>query len=159
MGSFIPDMSVSTSTVPYFEDNAKTKIPGRGTEKTVDQLQREIVKLLQQLGAFSIQFVQGKHEGEPLRYGFQIQFMYASARGRYDCAALPMRRETPARKQQALAQCLYLVRNKFEALVYAHTYEPEGVPLLPYLLDNRGQTVTEALRAGGMLPLLGNGAK
>ncbi len=45
--SFIPDpIAVQTQTVPFFEDSQNKSISGRGTHKSVETLQREIVQIL-----------------------------------------------------------------------------------------------------------------
>ncbi len=156
MTSFIPELEKSISTVPFFEENAKLKIPGRGTHKTAAKLQAEIAKLLGELGAFAVTFYAGKFDTKPVRYGYQISFRYANADGRIDVLALPMRHETPAKKQDALEQALYLLRNKTEAQVYARFYEAAGSALIPYLIGAGGLTVVEAVNNGGNLPMLAN---
>lgn len=154
---FIPDLEVRSSSVPFFEDNQKLKIPGRETTKVVSVLQKEVADLLAQLGAFGIIFTPGTFEGTPERYGFLIQFQYANARGRINVLALPIRNETAHIKDKALRQALYLFRNKLEAQVYSKYYEAEGVSLVPYLIGTGDQTVVEALTAGGNLPMLNGG--
>lgn len=154
---FIPDMQIGASDVPFFEDNQKLKIPGRGTEKSTDVLRAEVADLLAKLGAFGIVFVPGTFEGTPKRYGFLIQFQYANARGRINVLALPLRHEKPHIKDKALRQALYLFRNKLEAQVYSQYYEAAGVSLIPYLIGTGDQTVVEALTAGGNLPMLNGG--
>jgi hypothetical protein len=155
--NFIPDLDVKEAEITYFEDSADRGIPGRGTHKNVDQLQREIKKLLMQLGAFEVVFVPGVIAGDPIRYGFRILFRFSATKGRIDCAALPMRSETPKRKKDALEQALYLVRNKLEAEYYSSFYEPGTLPLVGYLIGANGNTVTEELVSMGNLPVLGPG--
>lgn len=157
MTSFIPDFKVPAPSVPYFEDGVKLKIPGRATSKSVEQLQLEISKILLQIGAFNTRFVSGEFPGAPKRYGFRIYFQYVSSPGRIDVAALPMRRELPHVKRDALEQALFLFRNKIEAEYYASIYEPGSLPLVGYLIGRDGQTVTESLVANGNLPALGAG--
>jgi hypothetical protein len=156
---FIPDLDMTESNIPYFEDDQDQKlIPGRGTHKNPKDLQREVADQLAKLGASGVYFAAGKYPGEPTRYGVQILFSYGRARGRLDCAALPLRSETPIKKDRALAQALYLLRNKLESMVYAYIYEPGSVPLLPYLIGQGGLTVTEHLvKTGDFTPLLASG--
>lgn len=155
---FIPDLRQPDQTVVFFEDSSRLEIPGRSTTKSISALQKEITKVLIELGAFGIFFTAGTYAGTPKRYGFAIYFKYANTTGRIDVAALPLRRETPAKKEGALTQALYLIRDKFQAQRNAMYYEPKGMPLMPYLIGATGQTVTEALVATGNLPLLGSGA-
>lgn len=146
MTTFIPDaLRVQDRAIPYFEDNPKEKIPGRGTEKSLQTLQTEIITLLSRLGAGTVQFVPGQYPGTPKRYGFQITFWYGGMQGRMDCAALPMRKETERRKDRALAQALYLLRDELQAMVYSVVHKPGAIPLIPYLIGANGKTVTEHL--------------
>jgi hypothetical protein len=156
MASFIPDSLTSQPMViPYFEDQVGKDIPGRGTEKPVAKLQQEVGDLLSRLGAFNVLFVSGKFpDGKRMRYGFQITFVYGPNQGRIDCAALPIRAETPRKKDRALAQALYLLRDEMQAMVYAVIHKPGAVPLVPYLIGASGKTVTEELMASGALPVL-----
>jgi hypothetical protein len=158
MVNFIPELKGhATNAVPFFEDGSLANIPGRGTEKSIDRLQKEILELMTKLGAFAAYFVPGQYPGKPTRYGFQIHFQYANARGRIDCAALPIRKETPHKKDRAQAQALFLLRDKLEVMVFAAMYEPGSVPLVPYLIGAGGKTVTEALIESGGLPQLASG--
>jgi hypothetical protein len=140
--------------VPYFEDSQKAKIAGRGTEKSIAQLQREIIDLLTRLGAHSITFVSGVYPAQTKRYGFQVLFVYGSLPGRIDCAALPMRSEAPKKKDRAQAQALYLLRLELEAQSNAWVYKPGAVPLVPYLIGAGNKTVTEALVETKSLPVM-----
>lgn len=158
MATFIPDIQVQQIKVPFFEDQ-KDNIPGRGTHKAIAVLHKEIEKLLGQLNAYNVLFVPGKYDGTPKRYGFQIHFVMNGNKGRMDCVALPMREEFPVRKDRALAQALYLIRDKLQALAFAYAYEPGSIPLLPYLIGDTGETVTEAMIAHGMLPQLAAGGQ
>jgi hypothetical protein len=156
--TFIPDkLALQAQQVPYFEDSQDRKIPGRGTEKTVRQLQTEIVNLLAQLGASSAHFIPGTYEGPTQRYGYRIEFWYGSIQGRIDCAALPMRHETDTRKDRALAQALFLLRDELQTALWAQVHKPGAVPLVPYLIGAGGQTVTEYLLQTQNIPQLGAG--
>lgn len=158
MTSFIPDFKAPQTATPWFEDSSKLEIPGRGTQKSTEKLQQEIAAILGKMGAFAIYYTSGQFPGKPTRFGYRVHFQWANAAGRIDIAALPMKHETPDKKQKALAQALYLFRDKVQADFYASMYEPGGLPLIAYLLDNNGKTVTEALIESGNLPLLKSGA-
>lgn len=158
MANFVPHINAPGEVkVPFFEDNAEAKIPGWRTRKEAGDIQGEITRALRQLGATNIYFEEGVFPGNPKRYGYRIHFQYLGALARYDCAALPLHTETKLKKQRALAQALFLIRQKFDAMAWAHVYEPDSLPLVPYLIGTNGQTVTEALRASGSLPMLGSG--
>lgn len=147
--TFIPDPVKATRvTVPYFEDSASQKVPGRGTHKTVDRLQTEIRALMAQLDSTNVFFSPGQFPvtiDQPPRFGWQMTFLFRGLKGRMEIAALPLRKETPNSKDAALRQCLYLVRNWLESEVYSQLYRPGVVPLLPFLLAEGGKTIGESL--------------
>ncbi len=160
MNGFIPDkIGLKQADVPFFEDQSEQKIPGRRTEKTQKNLKGEIISLMAKLGAGGVLFIQGTYPGERKRYGYQIQFNINGVPGRFDVAALPIKSETAVKKDRALAQALYLIRNWLEAEHFSAVYRPGAVALLPYLIGEGGQTLTEAIIAGGKLPLLVSGGR
>ena len=155
MSTFIPDtIAVQAKPVPFFEDSVMQDIPGRGTKKKVSALQGEVVDLMARLGGSSVQFVPGIYEDGRKRYGFQLLFWLGNVQGRMDCAALPLRSETVHKKDRALAQALYLLRDELRAMVHVSVYKPGAVPLVPYLIGPDGKTVTEWLVETQNLPLL-----
>lgn len=156
MATFVPDeLHVPKLDVPYFEDQSDQKIPGRGTEKSPEQLQTEVREMMTKLGAFRVIFTPGKFSDNPVRYGYQMTFVIGDVPGRMDIAALPMRSEAPGKKNKALAQALYLVRNWLEGEFFSQVYRPGSIPLLPYMVGNDNRTVTEVMVSTGAIPLLG----
>lgn len=157
MNGFVPDKTeLEKQVIPWFDDQTDSKIPGRGTRKDVTDLQGEIIELMGHLHAGGVSFIQGTHPGKPTRYGFQIRFNINGVQGRIDVAALPIKSETPTKKDRALAQALYLVRDWLEAEVFSSVYRPGAVALLPFLVNENGKTVTEAFISSGKIPLLAN---
>lgn len=155
MADFVPEkLEMPALAVPYFEEQSEQKIPGRGTEKSPSQLQAEIRELMGKLGATNVIFTPGKFQDKPIRYGYQMTFMIGGMAGRMEVAALPMKNEAPGKKEKALAQALYLVRNWLEGEVFSQVYRPGNVPLLPYLIGPDNVTVQEAIVNSGKLPLL-----
>ncbi len=158
MVNFIPAaVTTAVKNVPFFEDSSDLKIPGRGTHKTEKQLQVEIRDLMMRLDAGNIVFSPGMFEvspGVPKRYGWLMTFNLNGAPGRMEIAALPLRKETPIKKNDALCQALYLVRNWLESEVFSTMYRPGAVPLIPFLIGAGNKTVTELLVESGDLPLL-----
>lgn len=158
MANFIPNKPTPLfQKPPFFEDIKAADVPGRRTEKKVSVLQGEVVEILGKLGAIGIYFLDGIFEGQPKRYGFTVNFTVQTIPARIDVAALPLRSDT--NKDRALAQALYLLRNRLEAQYYAAAYEPGLVPLLPYLIGPDGQTVNEALVQSQILPSLTSGGQ
>lgn len=156
---FIPETPTDNiGKVPFFEDSAAAGVAGRRTNKPIRGLQGEVIDALAKLGAGAVQFTPGAFtEGGLTRYGFRITFYLGAIPGRMEIAALPLRSETPSKKDRALAQALYLVRDSLRAMHDARYYHPGDIPLLPYLIGSNGRTVRETLvetlalpeRAGG----------
>ncbi len=158
MVQFIPEpVTTAARNIPYFEDSQNRKIPGRGTEKSAEKLQQEIRQLMLELDAGNIVFSPGTFQvapGVPARYGWLMTFSANGLKGRMEIAALPMRHATPAKKDQALRQALYLVRNWLESEVFSVLYRPGAVPLIPFLIGTGNKTITEALLESTDIPLL-----
>lgn len=158
MPNFIPNKPTPLfQKPPFFEDIKAADVPGRRTEKKMSVLQGEVVEALVKLGAIGVYFLDGTFDGSPKRYGFAVHFTLQGIPARIDIAALPIRQENADKKDRALAQALYLLRNRLEAQFYASVYEPGIIPLLPYLIGPEGQTVNEALVQSQLLPLLTGG--
>lgn len=158
MPNFIPNKPTPLfQNPPFFEDIKAADVPGRRTEKKVSVLQGEVVEALVKLGAIGVYFLDGTFDGSPKRYGFAVHFTLQGIPARIDIAALPLRSD--ANKDRALAQALFLLRNRLEAQYYAAAYEPGLIPLLPYLIGPDGQTVNEALVQSQLLPALTSGGQ
>jgi len=157
MVNFIPDeRQPQHLETPFYDDITAKDIPGCATEKSIDQIQTEIKAVLKRLDCANVLFMTGKTSDKPVRYGYQIHFTHFGQKGRIDCVALPIRNETPRKKERALAQALYLVRNALEAQLYAKFYQPGYEPIVPYLIDDKGVTMMQAL-VERALPMLSDG--
>jgi hypothetical protein len=153
--AFIPEKpSAPVVTVPYFEDITAKDVPGRWVEKPILFYQKRIEAAMAKLGAFRIVFTPGEFPGTPRRAGFQIAFVLNGIPGRIDCAALPLRRHDPKKKDRALAQALYLVAIWLEAEASTLVWRPGAIPLVPFLIGNGGLTVTEELVERRVLPAI-----
>ena len=127
----------------------------------MERLQSEIVALLVRLGAGGIAFQQGKFEsirhtppkGLIVRYGYLIHFNVQGHPHQMQVAALPLRSETSAKKQQVLRQALFVVRDQLKAMVTAIVFAPGSAPLVPYMLvPGTQQTVGEYILSSANLP-------
>lgn len=151
---FVPIMpQYGTVDVPFWEDET-AEVPGRHLSKPLQFYQNDVAAQLGRFGAIVTSFVPGEYVGGPhKRYGFRIMFAVDAMSHRIDCVAVPMRRETPAKKTKALSQACYLLARKLEAMSVAYIYEPNSMPLLPYMVGDGGATVTEAIQRTLALPV------
>ena len=65
-----------------------------------------------------------------------------------------IKKETEARIDQALRHALYSIWKRLEHQYNSQLIMPGDVPLVPWLLNAEGQTVTEWLRELGRVPAL-----
>ncbi|MBK8035320.1 MAG: hypothetical protein IPK17_38610 [Chloroflexi bacterium] len=166
---FTPDAvpQMNADEVPYIEDVRTDKASGYRTDKSPEQLQREVTALIAQLGGAAVRFVPGAFGIKPKRYGYIVEFVIINAnRSAIPCripiAGLPMRAETPARKQQVLAQVLYVFRENLQGELNALRYRPGYAPFAAHMvLPETNLTMMETLaeRAGLLsgAPLLPTG--
>lgn len=151
MDDFVPDDQENIST-PYFEDaSSLLGIVGHSTQRTEQELKAEIERAMIHLHA-NVSFIQAGKFAD--RYGYRIQFIWRGAVGRFDVAALPIRKETKGRIKQAKRQALFTVMRKLEGQYNSLLNMPGDVPLVPYMLNQRGQTLIEAMRERNELPAL-----
>jgi hypothetical protein len=159
---FIPDESKSNvMVVPFFEDSSDEKVSGRGTTLTAKQLQTEIEDELIKLGARRVIVTEGRFDTKPVRYGYIVSFLFHDHEAQIEVAALPMRQATESKKDKALRQALYLLRNWLKAEREALLYRPTSQPLLPYVLAEGGERTLIQIAAERLgVPLMigsGNG--
>jgi len=156
MPSFIPDdMENKEPTIPWFEEvTSESGIKGHYTKKSIEELKTEIKAAMSRLGGGVKTFMSGTYETEPKRYGYLINFAYGSREGRIEIAALPMEKETEGKRKRALKQALFTAREMLEAQFNSGLLVPGSAPLIPYLLDDQGRTLSEAMAAAENIPLL-----
>lgn len=156
MTQFTPS-TPSTPTVPdliYFEDGGDNKIAGYDLRLPLDRYKGDAVGQLILLGGGSPYWQSGTFGADPVRPGFRLHFTYLGVPSRIDVAALPVRVETPRKIDRSLAQAVYLLSLWLSAERQAWVYRPGTYPLVPFMLDSQGRTVTEVLIQTGGLPLL-----
>lgn len=159
MSGFVPDdFELKDPTIPWFEDaSAALGVKGHKTSKTIDQLKLEIRAAFSSLGAGVTAFKQGHFDkvgNEKFRYAYQIEFTYGDRDARMIIAALPIRNETASKKEQALKQVLFTVREMLESQFNSGLLIPGSAPLVQYMLDDHGRTLAEALSEQSSVPLL-----
>lgn len=156
MTTFTPTEDKYKTRIVYFEDSHSEKIPGYTTSQSVQKMQGDIIDLMHRMGAELVAFSRpGTFQGKPARDGYEVAFKFGKMAGRIACAALPIRgTATDHKKQQALKQALYLLRDQLRATLYTSINKPAGDMLIPYLLDSSGRTITESLIDMGSIPML-----
>lgn len=155
---FVPDKpKASFKDVPFFEDSAREDVPGRATKKSVEILKNEVASAITRLGGADVRFISGTESEPMLRHGFRIEFTIYQNPARLICLALPMKTETERKKDRALAQALYLLRDELVALYFSSMHKPSSdLPLIHALIGKGDMTIGEYLTAGEV-PLLGPG--
>lgn len=158
---FIEDATAATA--PYYTANANARKKGTDVNK-ITRLHSEIGVELGKLGAILTGIIPGTYgSGKAKRYGYVIRFVYGGAQGVIHVAGLPMRSETPNKKQDVLVQALSIVRDWLKSAVTARVFNPRSDVLIPYLLVDKEHTVADYIADRGKLPrmdtpMLENGA-
>jgi hypothetical protein len=148
--TFEPSLEEKEPDVPFLED-ARAKIAPyyssrKNLAQAIDAVHREIeglggARLVVQPGIFHIEKLK--------RYGFRITYFLHGQPGIIMVAALPIRRETAKRIQQAKVQALLNVADWLKAARTSDVFLPGNNPLLGNLLVQGSDDVTlnqQALR-------------
>jgi hypothetical protein len=152
---FTPEQTSSAQIyVPFIEDARADFAPYYTTKKTVIEVQGEIAAELGKLGGFVNAFMPGWFGDKPKRYGFEIRFTFKGAHGLIRVAGLPMRSETPTKKNQVAVQSLCIVRDWIKNMVTSQVFMPGNEPLMQFLLVDNQKTLAEYLLETGRLPML-----
>lgn len=149
---FTPISETAAVKVPHLEDARADYAPYYSTNKTVEEVQAEIVIELGKLGGYGVGFQAGKFGEKPVRYGFIVHFYYNNRPGMIRVAGLPMHSETDKKRRQVQAQALCIARDWIKAQVTAKVFMPGVEPLIQFLLVNGDQTVTDYMMLSGRLP-------
>lgn len=148
---FIPSPDEEQVKVPYFEDASNEEgVVGYSTQRSEPELKGLIRTAMGKLGGVVHSFQSGMIG---TRHAYRIRFHYQGAPGRMDVVALPIKSETEGRIKQAKKHALYSVWKRLEGLFNAQLVTPDDLPLMPYMLNKQGQTVTEWLRDSGQFQL------
>jgi len=148
--NFIPSQTIEAQEVPYFEDAKKSEgWQGQATEKAAKVLKSEIREALSRLGGQITTFQQGAFQiNELSRDGFQIGYVVEAAdgrqvSGRINIAALPVRIDTPKRRDQSLRMALYMLRVSLDGSWLFQQLSPGYSALVPFMLGSGNKTVSE----------------
>ena len=150
--------------VPFAsEARAQDGWQGQNTGRSVETLKSGIVQAMARLGGVVHGFQRGSFRiDDQDRAGVQITYSVEApggkmVYGRLDIAALPVRpparnrnfqRVLERRNEDALAMALYNVVQAMRAQWVLAQLNPGYVPLMPWLLANKNQTLTEMWSTG-----------
>jgi hypothetical protein len=147
---------------PFFEDvNEADGYRGQGTEKSIDKLMSEVTSAVSNLGGYMVNVQRGKfidEEGRE-RFGFVFVFTLAGPGGRgtvmaeIKVAAFPLRKWTANKEERAKKMVLYILRDWLESMFNFQKATPTPVAtLIPFMLDNTGETLSDAWISGRITP-------
>jgi hypothetical protein len=138
---FIPEQPSERQEVPYFEDaTSESGWRGQSTTKAIKTLQSEIIEAVSRLGGLVINFQRGSFTGEAFdREGFRVHYVVQAADGRQvpgriDIAALPVRSDTPKKREASLKMALYMLREALDGTWLLQQLSPGYSALVPFML-------------------------
>jgi len=165
---FIP-AEQEAQDVPYYDDvSGEGGWQGHTTSKSIATLMSEVSTSITRLGGVVTGFQRGTFTiGDLEREGYRVSYFVEqpggnTVPGRLDVAALPVRKEArqrrsyESRRERSLKMALYMLRNSLDGLWFLQQLSPGYAPLMPWMLDSTGKTVTQlwsdAGLAGKLLP-------
>jgi len=164
---FIPNNDQKpTIDVPYFDEaRSADGWQGHTTTLSYDRLKSDVTNAIARLGGVVHSFQQGTYEIEKkVRMGVQIHYSIEGPNkqmiyGRLDIAALPVKepkrrsnwRGTKTNWEEAsLRMAMFNVVQVLKAQWILKQMNPDYVPLMPWLLNDKGRTITELYTSAGM---------
>lgn len=155
--NFVPEPPRVATQVPYFEDASREDgWQGQASTKTIEKLKAEITACIDRLGGKVLTIQSGKYKtGKLTRFGFRIEYLIvngeAIGRGRIDIAALPLRQWTNIKQERTRRMALYMMRVALEGTWFLSQLSPGYAPLMPFMLTNKGKTITELWSGGEVM--------
>ena len=154
MSNFIPDQPKESVDVPFFEDVTSAEgWQGQTTTKTINALKSEITISISRMGGVITAFRQGKFlVNQKERNGYQILYNLETSSGglypcRLDIAALPVRGMPSSsfekRTEKSMRMALYMAKISLDGLWFLQQLSPGYAPLMPFLLNDGGKTITQ----------------
>jgi hypothetical protein len=172
MFDFKPDeFKKEPEKVPFYEEaTVANGWQGQTTNKSIETLKSEIRSSLTELGAEATEFNKGTF-GD--RIGYRINYVLevpgkggrvANLNGYIDVAALPIkpvnhwdaRHRTPdsIRQDRALRMALFNVSACLKALWVLQRLSPGFAPLMPFMIGQNGQNLTQMWSNGSAMKAL-----
>ena len=165
---FIPEQPKSIEfNVPYFSDaSAETGWQGMSTGKSVAQLKAEISTAVNRIGGQVMSFMHGQFEvGKHTRDGIVIKYSIGNGEliGEMKIAALPvktdnrLKRSYETRRDRSFRMALYMTAIALNGARFLAKLSPGYIPLMPWMLDKSGQTISELWSQSNAAALLPSG--
>ena len=158
---FEPENRKSTET-PYFEDvSGDVGYRGYSTQKSVEKLQGEVTNAISNLGGYVINVQRGKFIDERGRGRFGFVFVFTipgpgntgAVMAEIKVVAFPLRKWSAKKEEHSKKMALYVLRDWLESMFNFQRLTPtEVAPLIPFMLDNKGQTLSDAWISGDITP-------
>ncbi len=149
--------------VPYFDDvDSQGGWVGHTTGRSKKALISDITQNMTKLGATVIEFQEGTFaQGtDKPRDGFILRYTTNGLAGEIKIAALPVKPYTsrnkrgyPKRKSDAIRMALYMFNEHVRGMWYAQKLSPGYLPLVPFMLDKHGNTLSEAFLGSGQFAI------
>lgn len=161
--NFVPEQKEAVA-VPFYDDvSADAGWKGQATSKSVERLESEVMQSFSRLGGLVVNFQRGIFlTGEKRRDGYQIHYALdtpdgAVVPGRMAIAALPVKTDHRAkktedkRKEKSLKMALFMLRDALDGQWFLQQLSPGYAPLMPWMLTDEGETVTQLWSEGSAM--------
>ena len=155
---FEPENRSRSSEAPFFEDiSGDVGYRGYSTQKSIEKLQSEVTNAISNLGGYIINVQRGNFIDDRgrSRYGFVFVFTIpgpgnvSTVMAEIKVAAFPLRKWSAKKEEQSRKMALYVLRNWLESMFNFQRLTPTpAAPLIPFMLDNKGQTLSDAWISG-----------
>lgn len=155
---FTEENKKSAGDAPYFEEvTGDAGFRGYSTQKSEDQLMANITAALGRLGGAIISLRKGKWTDSRKRNRFIYDFTFSmpgpggqgSVLGNIQVAAFPLKKWTEKKDLQARKMALYVLLDLLEnTFNYQRIAPHETATLIPFMMDKKGVTLSEAWITG-----------
>jgi hypothetical protein len=136
----------------YFEDAGAENSQYHKSRRDIESAQQEVQTAINRLNGAVTQFIPVIFEN-PERVGYIVEYVFrGGAFGQLPIAALPIRQETPRRRERARVQALLIAADMFHAAANAQQHTPLNNPLLLHLLADGEHTIAQMIAERQELP-------
>ena len=151
---FKSDIDEKDLVVPFFEDARNSDgVVGYATRKSVAELEQLVRVGFGKLGGSVNKFQFGKSlDGK--RHAIRVHFTFKGVPGRMDMFGLPLKNNAKSKIDTVKRHILYSLWKRVESEFSTLMLMPGDVPLVPYMLNDKGQTILEMMRESNQIPAL-----